>query len=563
MIILGISDGHDAGACIVKDGKILASINEERLVREKLYTGVPKESIKKVMELSKTGPEKIDRVAIAGTLGLMTTIGWVGVTKKKRLYQFICRNVGFLASSNFFANLQRFMFRPRRTREAERFVRSLGIDCGVEYIDHHLCHAASAYYTSGRSESLVITSDGSGDGMSASVYKGIGGELIKVKEIPTYNSVAYYYGYVTIIAGLKMFRHEGKITGLAAHGDPKRCYKIFQDSFIYNDRKHTPVNTLGLLGEDAIKRLRKQSSSYRKEDYTAAVQKRVEDVMTRFVRDYVNITGINEVSLAGGIFANVKVNQKILELDNINSVFIHPNMGDGGLSLGAALYVSAREMLNNGSGLKPSPLNNVYFGPGYSNNEIEKALSESKLNGTYIKNIEKYIAEKVAKKEVVGHFSGRMEWGPRALGNRSILYDPTDKSINDWLNKRLNRTEYMPFAPSILNKAAGDYYTGYEKGEYPAKFMTITFDCKKPAREAKAVVHVDNTTRPQVVDREQNLRYYKILENYRKITGMPLFVNTSFNAHEEPIICSPIDAINSFRSGTVDVLIMENWALER
>ena len=155
-----------------------------------------------------------------------------------------------------------------------------------------------------------------------------------------------------------------------------------------------------------------------------------------------------------------------------------------------------------------------------------------------------------------------MEYGPRALGNRSILYDPTDNSINDWLNKRLHRTETMPFAPSVLDTGAPLYYENYSKGDYPAKFMTITFSCTKDVQKAKAVVHLDNTTRPQVVSEYQNPRYYKILQLYKKATGLSLFVNTSFNIHEEPIVCSPEDAIRSFKLNSVDVLVMGNWAIE-
>jgi carbamoyltransferase len=156
-----------------------------------------------------------------------------------------------------------------------------------------------------------------------------------------------------------------------------------------------------------------------------------------------------------------------------------------------------------------------------------------------------------------------MEYGPRALGNRSILADPTDQKINDWLNKRLKRTEFMPFAPSVLDSGAPDYYQNYKAGDYPARFMTITFDDTDEAQKAPAVVHVDNTTRPQVVSRKNNPRYHKILEHYQDKTGLPIFVNTSFNIHEEPIVCSPGDAIRSHLKGTTDVLVMGNWVLDK
>ncbi len=562
MIVLGVHDGHDAGACIIKNGRILAAVNEERLVREKLFTGVPRLSIKKVIEIAGLTPEKIDRVAIAGTLGMMASLGWTNVSPKKKFYQFVCKHGGFFASSKSFANLQKKIFRGSRSREAENYVRSLGIDAPVEYIDHHLCHAASAYYTSGKRECLVVTSDGSGDGLSSSVYKGVDGVLEKIKEVATYNSIAYYYAYVTLLSGFKMFRHEGKITGLAAHGDPKKCYSVFENSFMYAPKKHEPRNTLGLMGEDAIESLKKQLLPHSREHWAAAVQKRTEDVISRFVSDYSDITGLHDVAVAGGIFANVRINQKVLESPGINSLFIHPHMGDGGIAVGAAIYVSAREMAEKGNGLMPYRLENVYFGPEFSDNEIQSAISNAGLESQKNKKIESYVADMIAEKKIVGHFNGRMEYGPRALGNRSILADPTDKSINNWLNKRLSRTEFMPFAPSLLDNAAPKYYQNYEKGEYPSRFMTITFDCTREAQKAGAVVHVDKTARPQVVSIQQNPRYYRILTEYMNKTGLPVFVNTSFNAHEEPIVCSPQDAIKSFMGGTVDILVLGNHVIE-
>jgi len=562
MIVLGAHDGHDAGACILKDGKILAAVNEERLTREKLFTGVPKLSIKEAIKIAGVRPENIDSVAIAGTLGLMASLGWTDVSPRKKAYQFVCKHGGFFASSRSFANLQRLVFKQRRNKDTEKYIRSLGIDAPVEYVDHHLCHAASAYYTSGKNECLVVTSDGSGDGLSASVYKGADGVLEKVKEMPTYNSIAYFYAYVTLLSGFKMFRHEGKITGLAAHGDPASCYPVFENAFTYLPDAHEPKNTLGLMGEDALKKLRQMLSFTTREHWAAGIQKRTEDIMERFIGDYAKITGIPDVAVAGGIFANVRVNQKLLESPDVNSLFVHPHMGDGGIAVGAALYVSARELANKGKGLLPYSLNNVYFGPEFSTREIGAAINEAGLEAQRIGKVESYIADMLAEKKIVGNFQGRMEYGPRALGNRSVLADPTDKSINDWLNKRLSRTEFMPFAPSILDTAAHEYYKNYSRGAYPSRFMTVTFDCTKEAEKAEAVMHIDRTARPQVVSMKQNPMYYRILNEYEKRTGLPIFVNTSFNIHEEPIVCSPEDAIKSFMAGTVDILVMGDWILE-
>jgi carbamoyltransferase len=561
MIVLGVHEGHDSGAALVKDTKILAAVNEERLVREKLYVGVPKESIKRVMEIAGVPPEKIDKVAIAGTLGIMANLGWTDLNLKKKAYQFFSNNIGHIPSRRTFANVQRILFKKLRKKDGERYIRSLGIECGIKYVDHHLCHASSAYYTSGKDRCLVITSDGSGDGLSSTVYVGANGELKNLKQIPTFHSVAYYYAYITLLSGFKMFRHEGKITGLAAYGDPKRCYDVFERCFAY--KKGSPHNVLKKVGTGAMQYLKAELKGADRKDYAAAVQKRLEDVICQFVGDYAKKTGIRDVAVAGGLFANVKTNQRILELPGIDSFFVHPHMGDGGIATGAALHVCAEHLLDRGSGPKPYMLDNVYFGPEFDKDAIEDAIEGSGFIGERIKNIEKFVGEELAQKRIVGHFDGRMEYGPRALGNRTILADPTDVSINDWLNKRLRRTEFMPFAPSILDSAAPDYYIDYESGKYPARFMTITFDVeKKSAKRAPAVVHVDNTARPQVVSREQNPKYYKILKAFEDETGLPIFVNTSFNAHEEPIICSPQDAVRSFMRGSVDTLVMGNWVVK-
>ncbi len=563
MIVLGITDGHDAGAALLKNGKIIAAINEERIVRKKLYTGLPKHSIIKVLELAKVKPEQVDKVAIAATSGMVASLGWTNVSSRKKVYQKIAKNAPKVAGSQKFARLQKKVFTAMRNKDTEKYVKAIGIDAPVEYIDHHLCHAACAYYTGGKKEALVITSDGSGDGLSSTVYAGKNGILRKLKSVPTLNSVAYYYAYVTLLAGFKMFKHEGKITGLAAHGNPEKCYHVFKHCFGYSTKTNSPYNNLGSVGEDAVKFLRKHLKQYSKEDYSAAIQKRTEDVTVKYIEEYVKKSGLGHVVLAGGLFANVKVNQRIAEAKGVKSVYIHPHMGDGGIGAGAALYVSAKEIAKQGKGLMPYKLNNVYFGTSFSNEEIAQAIEAKKMKAEYVKNIEKYIGEKLAKKKIIGHFDGRMEYGPRALGNRSILADPTDKTINNWLNQRLKRTEFMPFAPSILDTAAPKYYENYAKSKYPAQFMTITFNDTKIAQKAKAVVHVDNTTRPQVVSKIQNPRYYKILQSFKRESGLPIFVNTSFNSHEEPIIHTPENAINSFNLGTVDILVMGNWVMER
>jgi len=308
--------------------------------------------------------------------------------------------------------------------------------------------------------------------------------------------------------------------------------------------------------------LERKFRDVKREDVAAAAQGLLEESVVEYVRHSHQAHPRRQIVMAGGVFANVKLNQRICEIPGVEAVFIHPNMGDGGGSYGAAILAlkEAHPALN----IRPKALNNVYFGPEYSEAQIKEAIDRFEVSCIYVKDIEARVAEEIARKKIVGRFSGRMEYGPRALGNRSILADPTDTTINDWLNKRLKRTEFMPFAPSTLDRAAPAMYRNFSGGAYTSSFMTITFDVVQEwIDRAPAVVHVDGTARPQVVFRENNPSYYRILEEYEKRTGLPLFVNTSFNMHEEPIVCSPEDAIRSYLAGSVDVMAIGNFILEQ
>lgn len=561
MKILGLVDNHDTGTVFLEGSKIANAVNEERLSRVKLDSSFPSRCLKQT--LSAGVP---DAVAVAGictpfylvrkNYSVRTSIpdGMKESKKAPKLRLYMLYRKLFPQNSGIAKAIEK----PQALKALHRNLQRFGLDKKIYLFDHHLCHAASAYYTGDKNKATIITADGAGDGLSATVSIGCGGEIEKIASTDDRNSVAYFYGRITQATGFKINRHEGKITGLAAFGDPSIYYdkiKGFASAdtknlrfktkydFVYNPKHVQETMKLGALEHKHL---------------AAAVQRRIEDVTAELVQAAVERTGYGDVVLAGGLFANVKINQRILELENVKSVFVHPHMGDGGIALGAALQLQAEQ-----EGLKPFRLKNVYFGPEYSDEEIKKEIKDFGFKAAYYKDIEGIAAECVAKKKIVGRFSGRMEYGPRALGNRSILADPTDVSINDWLNKRLNRTEFMPFAPSILDSDAPKAYENYVAGEYPAEFMTITFDVNKDFAEmAPAVNHVDNTARPQVVTRDSNESYHKILRAYKKLTGLPLFVNTSFNAHEEPIVCSPRDALNSLVAKNVDVLVIGNYLVQ-
>jgi carbamoyltransferase len=277
--------------------------------------------------------------------------------------------------------------------------------------------------------------------------------------------------------------------------------------------------------------------------------------------------GVSQVALAGGLFANVKVNQRLLELPSVSNVFVQPAMGDDGLSLGAALlglldFPTGPEAL--AAPIRPSRFEDTFLGPEYSSRSAEAAADRLGCAAIPLTSPEKHIARWLSEGRIVGVHSGRMEFGPRALGHRSILASPTSKDINATLNQRLQRTEFMPFAPSILAEHAAEYLDGWHPFHRASEFMTLTYSIPEQRRtEIPAVVHVDGTARPQVVHRERNPRYWKIIDEYRRLSGIPAIVNTSFNAHEEPIVCKPEDAIRSFLAGRVDELVVGNARIHR
>jgi carbamoyltransferase len=437
-----------------------------------------------------------------------------------------------------------------RTKTRKQFLQlnSLG-DSNIEKVDHHLSHAAGAYFTSGWEEALVVTCDGSGALLCNAIYIGKEGKLKKVGHNYMQHSIGVFWEIITTLCGFNHLRHGGKITGLAAYGDPKaKCYEIF--------RKGIKCKNLKLIyllpGQEQIDTWKKRLSGFSREDIAATAQRRLEEVLTELIRNAVRATGQHKVALAGGVFANVKLNQRINELDEVDDIYVFPEMSDGGLALGSALMSAARRKR-----LIPFRLKDVNLGPEYSDKEIEDCLRGSGLN--YVRyeqaTLEHRVAELLTQGKVVARFDGRMEYGPRALGNRSILYHAEDPTVNDWLNKRLERTEFMPFAPVTLKEHAQKCYKNIKEDQYTARFMTITFDCTDwMKRVSPAVVHIDGTARPQIIAEEQNPSYYRIVKNYYEMTGIPTIVNTSFNMHEEPIVCSPRDAIRAFKSGHLNYM---------
>ncbi len=565
MRILGIGDHVVSGAALVEDGRLVAAVNEERLVRRKMVMGFPWRSIEAVLQLGGVGPQEIDAVAVGSQWGhwlpeyVDFSEGAFGVDEGavKTLFFDVGSALGPLRAKlpflePLYYGLRQPIFARRRSAVRKVLRERFDLRCPVEFVWHHFAHAASAYYASGFEDALAVTLDASGDGHSSHIYEFRDGRWRYLHHVPAFDSLGVYYAYVTQICGFKAGRHEGKITGLAAYGTP--AYREIFDRFIrYQDG--TTVNVASAFREGAMKKLRAAlPADVKREDLAATIQDLTEDIAVRYVAHWLRETGLRKVVLAGGVCANVKVNQRLHEIPGVEGVFVFPAMSDEGLPAGAALAESARlQPATSAPGTRG--LDHVYLGPEFSKGEIRSALDAAGVDYSEPADLESEVAQRLVDGYVVARFDGRMEYGPRALGNRSILYRPDDPSVNAWLNERLSRTEFMPFAPVTLAEQADDSFENVDGARDTARFMTIAFDGTEHVRKTcPGVVHIDGTARPQILNEADNPRYYRILSEFHRRTGISSVVNTSFNLHEEPIVCTPQDAIRAFQIGHLDML---------
>jgi carbamoyltransferase len=572
MRILGITDGQTSGAAIIEDGRILAAINEERISRIKLARGFPRESIREVLALSSTSPSDISEVAVAQVNMELTekVLDWPGWFEARdadanlhsRFFQVASRFGGFAPKvpglKRAYYALRTPAFRHRRARIEEILKEEFSIHAPLRFIHHHHAHATSAYYTSGFDDALVLTMDGGGDGHCSHVYEVRGGSFHKLVTADSYDSLGNYYAYVTALCGFKAKRHEGKITGLAAQGKP--AYRAIFDAMIVCENGQLQ-NRGRVLFKQAMDRLRAGlPNDWNKEDLAATIQTVSEEVTCAYVRHWVQKTGLKKVALAGGLFANVRINEEVLRIPEVEEVFIHPGMSDEGLAVGAALAVDGKRARAEGK-LEPRRLETCYLGNAYGEREIADAVERLGLEKRHLPGtIEAEIARLLARGKVVARFDGKMEYGPRALGNRTIMYQPGDPSVNDWLNELLKRTEFMPFAPSVLAERTHELFQNAAGGEDAARFMTITFHCTEwMAERCSGTVHVDNTARPQLVRQQDNPSFHRVISEYEKLTGVPVVINTSFNVHEEPIVRSPDDAIRAFLDSKLDYIALGDF----
>ena len=543
--ILGVFNGDNASVTLIREGRVVYSAQEERFNRVKLTRGYPLLTIEDCLKRTGLTADDIDIVACGA---------WAHPDEGtvKDYFASAGRLSGDRAAERMFHSMkadepykEEFFLKSR-----ELFPRAV-----VKSYDHHLSHALTAFYPSPFDEAYVITADGRGDLQSTVVWKADRTNgLQRVRSFSELKSLGSLYGQVTGLLGFKPYRHEGKITGLAAFGSMSDLVPKLHELIPFVDGDFRIHEEFRPFSHWDYKELAARCDGYSREDIAFAVQYVLERGILGLLSYYVP-AGSN-VCLAGGCFGNVKLNQRVREHPHVQDYFVFPEMGDGGNSFGGALGAAVEE------GLTHIAVDDMYLGPDYT-------WSDDDLDGFDVERIADPVAlaaktaELLEANAVVGVFTGRMEYGPRALGARSIMIAASDAEINKSVNHRLNRTEFMPFAPVTLAEHAAEMYKDYRPSDINVKYMTTCYDCTDlMKRISPAVVHVDGTARPQLISTTYGPPLYRaILEQYHARTGIPNLVNTSYNNHEEPIVCSPADAVDSLRKNNVDCIVTDGMII--
>src|SRR5262245_15511016 len=564
MRILAFYPGcHDASAAAFDDYRLLAAVEEERLTRRKgSGDGVPWLAIDEVLRIAQWSRRDVDAI-----VAIRSFFPWqyfrypihkqwdyairhrLGRDRKLRDLTVHCQLRGAADAKTVFrsdAFLADHGFRP---------------DTMFEFANHHESHALATLFYTDWDDALLYTADGVGDNVSYSIRTLKHGELRchfgddrwLLQRGPLRSSVAWAYGFATKLCGFTMFRHEGKLTGLAAYGEPLLAADI---------ARHFWVDDNGMIcanfaDDRAIERMIVEvCQGHARETIAASIQKVAEDLALRSVQHWLARSGTRRLGVAGGLFANVRLNRVLAETCPVDEIFIFPAMGDAGLSVGIGLsFLLARDGLE--TWLKQRyRLDDVYLGYDYTGH-IDQHLAGA--GARRLAGAPAAIANELLLAGKVGAaYLGRMEFGPRALGARSILASPADAKINDELNRRLERSEFMPFAPYILEEDSDKVFEITPVNRYAARFMTITCAVRPEwHKRIPAVIHIDGTARPQIIRDRENALYAHILRRFRAATGLPVLVNTSFNVHEEPIVNQPSECLKALRDGRVDFVVTE------
>jgi len=558
--------GHDSAAALLHDGEIIATAEEERFIRKKHTLDFPAHAIRYCLDEAGIPIDEVDHIAYYWNPSLHVADQiWHIVRYLPRSLKLVQSRLG----QNFLP-----MMRLEHTLRNELGLSARSKARRIHRVEHHAAHAASAFLLSPFEEAAIFSVDAVGEWTSTWFGVGEGNNFRKLGEIGFPHSIGMLYGSVTEYLGFHYASDEGKVMGLAPYGDPEEYLAEFRkivrlepqgrfsldlsyfDYHLYGRGHWVSDKFVRTFGPP---RRKGEPIERRHENVAAALQRITEEAGLHMAEHLHAVTGKRNLCIAGGVGLNSVLNGKLLQRGAFNEIFVQPAANDAGTALGAALWVHTRLL-----GLpRPSVMNHAYWGPNFTNEEIATTLAhyDGRLTYRLVEDPARAGAEIVARGEILGWFQGRMEIGPRALGNRSILADPRRPDMKDILNARVKHREpFRPFAPSVLEERTGEYFTV----DHPSPFMILVFDVRPEKRAlVPAITHVDGTGRVQTVSRQTNPRYWGLIREFERLTGVGVVLNTSFNVMGEPIVCKPQEAIECFLSTGIDRLIIGDYLVEK
>jgi carbamoyltransferase len=559
MNILGISCFyHDSAACLIKDGKVVAAASEERFNRQRNSPDFPINAINFCLQ--------------AGTLTI-NDIDYIGFYEKPflKFYRVILSHLlAYPFSIRNFLDMMPGWLQDRLIMPLV-FKKELGFEGEVLFIKHHLSHAASAFLVSPFEKAAILTADALGEWSTITYGIGKTNEIKILKEMQFPDSLGLLYTAITTHLGFEALRGEGKIMGLAAYGNPRYIdkfremvtvktdgsFKINQNFFEFFEGSKMYSNRLiKILGKD---RNPQDKIEQRHCDIASSLQKFTEEVLITIVNNLYNETKLDKLCLAGGLFLNCIVNTKLLENTPFKDIFIQPAAGDSGGALGVASYIYHSILGNN----RNYVMDNAYLGPDFSANQMKRALLNNGIDFKEFNDTElfRYIAKQISLNKIIGWFQGKMEFGPRALGNRSILANPCNPQMKELLNSKVKKREsFRPYAPMVLEERASEFF----EIKQLSPFMLLSGLVKDDKISIiPAVTHIDKTARVQTVNKNINPRLWQLIKEFENLTGVPILINTSFNLKGEPIVCTPEDAVSCFQRSQMDCLVLGNYIAKR
>ncbi len=572
MYVLGVHDGHNSTACLLKDGEIVSCVSEERFTRVKNQRGFPALSVEWCLKNEQITGSDLDRVALSTLHDPLVDIADPSTVQRRsqrllmkasRIERALPRRWG-----TSLWQLYRSTAGPRHLRDRLRLIsKTLGVRSEkIDVVEHHTAHAYAAYFGAPfRGDTLIVTLDGEGDGLCATVSLVEGDSLRRVASTKYPNSLGWIYLAATQFLGMKANEHEYKVMGLAPYASATDVQKVYDKLSgllrVEGLEFASPINT-----RYAFDWMKEHCIGQRFDWVAGAVQRLSEEVISTWVTNLARAYGLKRFAFAGGVFMNVKANMILSQLPYVDEMFVLPSCGDESLPIGAAFFSYASMKRQCGEKVDISPLKSLYWGPSYPVEEktLRDLCRDHNLAIEHYSNIEGKIAELLIDRKIVARLAGKMEWGARALGNRSILGRADDSSVVELLNRMIKQRDFwMPFAPVILDEREQDYVVNPKHVDAP--YMIMAFPSTELGQNhLKAAMHpADKTLRPQILRDEWNPRYHKILKEVEQHVGLGGLVNTSFNLHGEPIVCSPEDAVSTLIRSGLEYLAVEDYLIRK